>query len=87
MEFVPFDLEGSEHGDDIVNVGTGGDIASQQVFTVIEAAAATSAGGHFLPGFDIFQPGLFKDCGALAQKDGFDINDAGREPQHRIDQG
>ena len=46
VEFIPFDLESGEQGDDIVNIGAGGDITGQQVFAVVETAPATGPRGY-----------------------------------------
>src|SRR5574340_1569651 len=85
MNFIPLDLISSQRGNDVVDIGTAGDIYSQRILTVKEHTPATRLSRSVLPGFNRVSPAL--EYGhALAEQNQAHLPHAGWQTQRRIDQ-
>ena len=58
MDLVPFDLEGRQQGQEVVDIGAAGDVAGHGALAVEETAAPARRSRHGLPGLHISETPL-----------------------------
>ncbi len=87
MDFVPLDLVGDDGGDEVVEVGGGGDVGSEGVAAVVEPFAAAAGGALGGPAGEVVETGAGERLGGLTEDDLADVGDAGGETLDGVGEG